>query len=148
MKDTGSSSFERWLRSVTLKPAPPGLRDKVLKAAARRREEAAWTTPLLRRGLAACASIVLVVSVADGLVSGAQRSHLMALGGGPRPSIVRSDDETKVLAEVLGEAAAGKLAAMEMAAGSWRSVRKPAGDELRELELIMEGGDESQKDLQ
>ncbi len=148
MKDAGSSGFERWLKSITLKPAPPGLREKVLKAAARRRAEASWTTPLLRRWLAASAAVVLVVSVADGLVSGAQRSRLMALGGGPRPSIVRPDDETKVLAEVLGEAAAGKLAAMEMAAGSRRSVRKPAGDELRELELIMEGGDESQKDLQ
>lgn len=147
MNDAGQTGFERWLRSITLKPAPPGLREKVLKAAARSREDAAWTTPLLRRWSAACAAIVLVVSVADGLLSRAQRSRLTVLGGGPRPTIVRPDDETNVLAEVLGEAAAGKLVAMEKAAGRRRSVRKPGGDELRELELMMEGGDESQKDL-
>ncbi len=147
MKDTVPKGFERWLRSVTLKPSPPELRGKILKAAAEYREREAWTTPLLRRWLAACAVLLLVVSVADGLISRMQRNRLIALGGGPRPALVRQDDEGALLAEALGGAVAGKLVAMEKAAGRRRSVRRPEADEIRELELLKEGADEGQKDL-
>jgi hypothetical protein len=147
MKDAAPSGFERWLRSITLKPAPPDLRPKILRAAAEYRERKAWTTPLLRRWLAVCAAAVLVVSVADGLISRTQRESLIALAGGPRVVTVRPDDDVTVLAEALGDAAAGKLAAMDRAAGRRRSVRRPEADEIRQIELLMEGADESQKDL-
>jgi hypothetical protein len=147
MKDAGSSGFERWLRSITLKPAPPALRERVLAAAAEYRERKAWTTPLLRRWLAVCAAAVLAVSVADGLMSGTQRSRLIALGGGPRPSPIRPNDEAAVLAEALGDAVASKLVAMESAAGRRRSGRRREGEDIRQLEILMEGADESQKDL-
>jgi len=147
MNDAGQTGFERWLRSVKLKPAPPALRDRVLAAAADYRERKAWTTPLLRRWLAVCAAAVLVVSVADGLMSGAQRGRLIALSGGPRLAPIRPDDDAAKLAEVLGDNAASKLVAMEKAAGRRRTVRRPEADEIRQIELLMEGPDESQKDL-
>ncbi len=146
-RDGERRDIEGLLGSVKLKAAPPELREKVLRAAAKRREETAWTTPLLRQCMVACAALLLVVSIADGLMSRTQRDRLIALGGGPRPSVARPDDEAAVLAEVLGNTAASELVAMETAAGRRRSVRRPQGDEIRQIELLMEGTDESQKDL-
>ena len=145
MKDAISKGFERWLRSVTLKPSPPELRGKILKAAADYRERKTWTTPLLRRWLAVCAAVVLVVSVADWLLSGAQRSRLIALGGGPRPSPIRPDDEAAVLAEVLEGTISPKMLVRETTGIRRRPARKPVNDDLVQLELLMEETHESQK---
>jgi len=81
MKRSEAPDIERLLKSVKLKPARLGLREKVLKRAGQYREEAAWTTPLLRWCLGGCAAVLLIVFVADGRISGAQRDRLTALAG-------------------------------------------------------------------
>lgn len=79
MKGNGDRNVEEMLRSAELKPAPPGLREKVLKAAANHKEEAAWTTPLLRWCLAGCVVALSVIFVADGLVTRTQQNRLQAV---------------------------------------------------------------------
>ena len=146
MKDTVPKGFERWLRSVTLKPSPPDLRHKVLKAAAEYRERKAWTTPLLRRCFAACAAVLLVVFVADGLVSRAQRDRFIALAGGPRPAPMQPDDDRALLTEVLGESTTPEMLARERAELRRRNIRISRADDYLQLERLMEDGNESQKD--
>jgi len=147
MKDTVPKGFERWLRSVTLKPSPPDLRHKVLTAAAEYRERKAWTTPLLRRCFAACAVVLMAVFIADGVVSKAQRMQFIALAGGPRPAPVRPDDEGALLAEVIGDAMTPMMLARERAELRHRNIRITRADDYLQLERLMEDGNESQKDL-
>jgi len=147
MKDTVPKGFERWLRSVTLKPSPPDLRHKVLKAAAEYRERKAWTTPLLRRCFTACAVVLMAVFIADGLVSRAQRMQLIALAGGPRPTPIQPDDEGALLAEVLGGAVNPRMMAQETAESRRRTIRKTASDDLLQIERLTEDAHESPEDL-
>lgn len=109
MKGNGDRNIEEMLRSAELKPASPGLREKVLQAAARHKEDAAWTTPLLRWCLACCAIALSVIFVADGLVARTQRNRLQALFDGSRLAQNRTDDESRVLAEVLGKSVSRNL---------------------------------------
>lgn len=147
MKDTVPKGFERWLRSVTLKPSPPDLRHKVLTAAAEYRERKAWTTPLLRRCFAACAVVLMAVFIADGLISRAQRDRLVALAGGPRPAATRSDDESALLAEALGDAVSPRIMAQEMGQRRKRVIRITANESLLQIERLVEDADESPKNL-
>ncbi len=147
MKLGDSHDIERSLRSVTLKAAPPELREKVLRAAAKRREETAWTTPLLRRCLVACAIVLLVVFVADGLISRTQKDRFIALTGGPRPAASRSDDESALLAEALGGTVSPGIMAQEMGERRKRVIRITAKEDLLQIERLMEDGNESQKNL-
>jgi hypothetical protein len=134
MKGNGDRNVEEMLRSAELKPAPPGLREKVLQAAAKHKEEAAWTTPLLRWCLAGCAVALSVIFVADGLVARTQRDRLQAFFDGSRPARNSADDNSRVLAEVCGESVTGKMLAQNELA----LAQKPKANELRREDMIRE----------
>ncbi len=74
------------LRSVIPAPAPPGLREKLLKAASAARRADSPATPLLRICLAGCAVTLLVVSLADALASKDESSRFRAIRGTPLPN--------------------------------------------------------------
>ena len=74
------------LRSVIPAPAPPGLREKLLKAASAASRADSPATPLLRICLAGCAVTLLVVSLADALTSKNELSRFRAMLGAPMPS--------------------------------------------------------------
>lgn len=103
--------IERRLRSLALRPARPGLREKVLEAAAKHKKEAAWTTPRLRWCLAGCMAVLAVVFVIDAGLGRKQQSRLQALMDGSPRMHDRAADESRVLAEVLGEPVDRKLVA-------------------------------------
>jgi hypothetical protein len=91
MKDVEGRDIEGLLRSVRLKPAPPGLRERVLKASGRAREEAAWTTPRLRRCLAGCAVVLAAVLISDAALNRGQQHRLQSFLG--RNAGLASDSE-------------------------------------------------------
>jgi hypothetical protein len=83
MKKISDSETKDLLESVTPKPAPAGLREKVVGAAARSRATDSTATPLLRMCLAGCAVILIVVSLADALASKNELNRLRAIVGTP-----------------------------------------------------------------
>ena len=147
MTREGNGGIERRLKSLTLKTASPGLRERVLKGAAKHKKEAAWTTPLLRWSLAACAAILALIFITDTALSRRQQDRLQAfMDGAPRMQD-RAADENRVLAEVLGEpvgrklfAQDGRIAAEERGTGQARR-----GELLKELLKEDFDGNESQK---
>jgi hypothetical protein len=111
MNDTDDWDVEGLLRSARLKPAPPGLREKVLEAAAKHKEETAWTTPRLRWCLAGCTVVLAVIFIMDAGLSRRQQNRLQAFLDGSRLTQNQAGDESRVLAEVLGADVNRKLLA-------------------------------------
>ena len=118
MKKSMDPGTEKLLGSVTPKPAPAGLREKVLAAASRSIRQESAATPLLRTCLAGCAVILLVISIADALATKNESARLMAVLGtqisgpevyGPAERIVDplfdqlKADRTIILADGKGE---------------------------------------------
>ncbi len=141
--------IERRLRSMALRPARPGLREKVLAAAAKRKQETAWTTPRLRWCLAGCAAVLAVVFIADAGLGRKQQTRLQALMDGSPRMQDRAADESRVLAEVLGEPVDRQLVARNERIAS---AEKRAGHVRRERvlkELLKEvfDGSEGAKDI-
>jgi|GEM_PF-948059 len=148
MNEDEARDVEERLKEIQVKPAPPGLRRRVLDAAAKHKEGSAWTTPLLRWCLAACAAVILVVFLADGFISRSQTHRLEALLDGSRPATSWTDDGSRALAEVLGEPVAGKLLARSETAAELREKGEPLRREEILKELLTEDfdGSESKKD--
>jgi hypothetical protein len=149
MKTGENDDIEKGLRSLKLKPAPPGLREKIVATAQKRKEDESWTTPLLQWCLAVCAAVLLAVFVVDGLVTRSQARHLQAMLDGSRPAMSRGDDGTPVLAEVLGEPAVEKLIARSEAdtARQARAEQIHREEILKELLLEDFDGNESKKNI-
>jgi hypothetical protein len=144
MNEDEAREIEERLRRIRLKPAAPGLRKKILDAAERRKEESALTTPLLRRCLAGCAVMLTGVFLADGLVSRSQTRHLQVLLDGSRPAMGRTDEESRVLAEVLGGPVAAELLARSKTAAESRERGEPVSREEILKQLLREDFDASE----
>jgi hypothetical protein len=83
MKKMSDSETEDLINSAKPKPAPAGLREKVVGAAARSRAADSATTPLLRFWITGCAVVILVISVADAFVTRNQSAHIQFMLAGP-----------------------------------------------------------------
>jgi hypothetical protein len=97
MRNGEYEDFEKKLKAVALRPAPPGLREKVLGAARGRQDEAAWTTPLLRWCLAGCTVVIAVIFIMDAGFSRRQQECLQAVFNGYRESQSNFANEGQVL---------------------------------------------------
>lgn len=93
---------ERFLRSIVPRPAPPGLREKVLVRARGERQARAWTTPLLRACLAACGALLVLALVTDAFLSRQQTRRIQALLDGTGTSQIDFGREGADLAAELG----------------------------------------------
>jgi len=89
MKNGENYDIKERLRDVKLRPAPPGLRKRILAAARQRQEALAWTTPPLRKCLVGCAALLAAVFIADASASRTQNARIQAILDGTR--ITQSD---------------------------------------------------------
>jgi hypothetical protein len=144
MKNGEYGDIEKRLRSLKLKPALSGLREKIVASAQRRKEDESWTTPLLRWCLAGCAALLAMIFVADAAANRSHSFRLQALLDGSRPARGRVDDRNLVLAEVLGEPASGKLIARSEAAAEKQTKAEQARREQILKELLTEDFDGSE----
>jgi hypothetical protein len=130
-----NDDLERWLNGLEFKPAPSDLREKVLRAAVKYKEETAWTTPLLRKCLAGCGILLALIFLTDHLLSRAQQDRVQALLDRSRQVRGQADDQTRFLAEVLEDLGGStKLVQKEMAVGREKKAeRVRRADILREL---------------
>ncbi|HYA48975.1 MAG TPA: hypothetical protein VEG35_04680 [Burkholderiales bacterium] len=134
MRSNGDRNIEELLGSAKLKPVPPGLREKVLRAAAGHKEARAWTTPLLRWGFVGCAAVLLAIFLADGVVSRDQRSRLQALFAGAGPERNQADEASRLLVEIYGESVAGK----DIVKKELGMARRPKLERLRPQDRVRE----------
>jgi hypothetical protein len=149
MMSENYDDIEKRLKSIILKPAPPGLRDRILDTASKRQEAVAWTTPLLRKCLAGCAVLLALVFFTDLFLSRAQQNRLRALIDGSRQVQSPVDDESRWLAEVLEDPIGpNRLVQKEMAI-----VRQKNAAQVRREDILMQllkedfGDNETTKNL-
>lgn len=98
-----NTDIERLLRSLPLKPAPPGLRERILKPAKAEREARAWTTPLLRACLAAGTGLLVLIFALDAVATRSQTVRLQALLGATRTTQSEAGREWASLDKDLGD---------------------------------------------
>jgi len=101
MKEDEQRDIEKYLRSFTLRPAPRGLRSRILTAAAKEKASPALT-PFFRKCFAGCAAALIVIFAADALVSRLESRRIEALWGKRPPVEVEKDGEVSALAEIIG----------------------------------------------
>jgi hypothetical protein len=116
---------EEFLKRFSLQPPPPGLRQKVLVAAAKKRADERARSPL--RWKAALALFVLGFSavLADAALSRIQDSRLAGLLGSPSLGRQNENSRQELMAEVLG-------GLKDTAWLDWRmKIREQTGAEIR-----------------
>jgi len=72
------------LRSIKLRPAPAGLRDRVLEAAEQNKTQNSVMPPLLWRSVACCTLILAFVLGLDAFLAGRQTRHFQSYLDGNR----------------------------------------------------------------
>jgi hypothetical protein len=102
MKKSEDHDIEKLLKSVALKSAPTGLREKILGTAQKRKEAMAWMTPVLWKSLAGCVAVLAVIFTTDAIVDRTQSDRLQALLGGARTVQSDAGREWETLREDLG----------------------------------------------
>jgi hypothetical protein len=109
MKTNNEQDIEGLLASCRLKPAPRGLREKVLRAA--RYDDNAylrWET-VLKKSLVVCPLVLGIIFAFDAALSHSERIRLQALAAGPVPTAVDSGETALAWAEVSGDAIGSEL---------------------------------------
>jgi hypothetical protein len=97
--------IEGRLKSLTLKPAPPGLREKILGSDRVRESASAGMSPLLWKCVAACAAALAVAFIAGGAFSRAEQNRLLALLDGRNHAIEKDKgNEEPLLTDILKDA--------------------------------------------
>ncbi len=126
---TPEDATERLLRSIVPPPAPPGLRERILRTAQEGRQARAWTTPGLRVVLAVCAGLMICALGLDAIASRRQTFRIQALlGGAPAPWTESSRDGAELAAELGGPLDARLLAQLE----NWESPSRDTPRTVRE----------------
>ena len=122
MKEDENRDIESLLKSIRLKPAPAGLRDKVLRSARQSKTQNRVMTPLLWRCVSCCALVLTVVLGLDAFLVSRQTKHFQSYLGG-RPLLKEAQDMSwPELAKDLDESADSKLLvqARRQMAGQWK----------------------------
>jgi hypothetical protein len=104
MRNGNHHDFEKRLKSIRLKEAPAGLREKILGTARQRQEATAWTTPLLRKCLAGCSVLLAVIFLADAGASRTQNARVQAILDGTRISRPEAVEQWNTQLEELRDA--------------------------------------------
>jgi len=140
---------ETLLRSLPLKPAPPGLRERILKPAKAEREARAWTTPLLRACLAAGAGLLVLIFALDAVATRSQTVRLQALLGATRTTQSDSVQEWTSLDKDLGDSLTPDELAREKRILAFRqkAYPVPAGRYSREFDKEVFDGHEISENL-
>jgi hypothetical protein len=102
MKEDKQQDIEKYLRSFVLRPAPRGLRKRVLDAAAERKITSPALTPFLRTCFAGCAAVLIIIFAADALISRSERARFEAFLGKTHAPQAETDPEFSTLAEITG----------------------------------------------
>lgn len=110
--------IERSLGQLVPKPAPPGLRERVLDSAIEVRKNAAMT-PRMRTVAVVCSILIVAVLGVDPLISRHEAARMAALLDG-RSSARTAGEEASDLAEVLGGqgSEANRMARLQVLAAS------------------------------
>lgn len=81
MTTNDPQDIEKTLLSLSPQPVPPGLRERILESAAKRRRDLVMT-PWMWAAAAACAALIAVAVLGDAAVARAQNENLRALLNG------------------------------------------------------------------
>ena len=100
MIEHDAEDIEESLKRIVPKPAPPGLRQRVLASALESRKDAALT-PRMRIAAIVCSILIVAILGADSLLGRHESAQIAALLDG-RPSVRAVAEDASDLAEVMG----------------------------------------------
>jgi len=109
MKTQDDRDIEELLASCRLKPAPRGLRERVLKAA--RSDDNAYLRwkGVLKKSLVVCPLVLGMLFALDAALSHSEQIRIQALVAGPSPTAADSGDTALAWAEVSGDTIGSEL---------------------------------------
>ena len=150
MTPNDPQDIEKTLLSLSPKPVPQGLRERVLDSALEKRRDLVMT-PWMRAVAGVCAALIAVAVLGDAAVTRAQNDTLRALLNGRGVSRPAVEDAGPFLAEIFGEVGDRERAGLErvaLARPATRSVSLQDIEEARErLKGWLDHEDESAETL-
>jgi len=103
MKKENNKNPEDFLRTFFLKPAPPGLKDKILDNAIQKKKTNHVMTPILWKGLMGCLFLLIIVLAVDAGVSKIQSNRINNITGMSKIPSAETRDDWTLLHDVLWE---------------------------------------------
>lgn len=102
MKYQNNQKIEDFLNNFSRKPAPLGLKEKILHKARRERVENRVMTPMLWKVGLICSASILMFLLLDTFILNNQKRHIVSLvGNQPVTRIQKQDDSILFLARLL-----------------------------------------------
>jgi hypothetical protein len=103
MKKENNEKTEDFLRTFSLKPAPPKLKDRILVNAIQRKKSTHVMTPLLWKGLVGCLFLLIIVLAVDAGLSKIQNERYISITGMPKTPPDEATDDWTMLHDILWE---------------------------------------------
>lgn len=103
MKKDNDRKTEDFLKTFSLKSAPPGLKEKILHSALHKKQTSPVITPLLWKGFVATLILLIIVIAVDATVSSTQYDRLSSFLGTPQASSATQEEEWSMLKDIIWE---------------------------------------------
>ncbi len=101
MKEDKDKKTEDWLRSFSLRPAPPVLKEKILHSVSHKKRSSSVITPWFGKGFLATLILLIVVIAVDAAVSSTQIKRLSSLLGIHQEPTFAQEEEWSLLKEII-----------------------------------------------
>jgi len=103
VKKDNDQKTKDFLKAFSLKPAPPGLKEKILHPVPRRKKPPHTITPLLWKGFVATLILLILVIAVDATVSSNQNNRLSSFLDRPQESTAAQEEEWSMLKDIIWE---------------------------------------------
>ncbi len=103
MRKVGNKQTEDFLRMFSLKPSPPGLKEKILDDTLQKQNSNHARTAFLWKGFVGCLFLLFLVIVVDAAISKAQKNRFSSILDTPQESLNTQEEEWSMLKEIIGE---------------------------------------------
>jgi hypothetical protein len=101
MKKENDKKIEDFLKIFAYKPAPPGLKEKILRSALQRKQSSPVITPFIWKGFVTTLILLIIVMAVDATVSSNQNGHLSSFLDLPQESSDRQEEEWSMLKDII-----------------------------------------------
>lgn len=103
MKRENNKKTEDFLRTFSLKTAPPGLKEKILAGALQKRNANNGMTTFLRKGFMGCFILLFIVIAVDATISRAQNRRFSSFLDKHQESASNAEEEWSMLKDIIWE---------------------------------------------
>lgn len=103
MEKENNKDAEDYLGTFSLKPAPPGLKDKILDGALQKGKSNNGMTTFLWKGFVGCFILLFIVIAVDATITQSQNRRFSSLLGKQQESTDNSEEEWSMMKDIIWE---------------------------------------------